>query len=273
MSIFVDSRKLFRFILARSVLLTIRSGYIHRSDEDILSSCRGPKFEQIACATLRLKDTSSDVGTFDLTTLVANSTLPGECLVHCRVCSPFHVSVFLIHEILVSSTLMTSFFAVADGAAEVPLWGHYCVRVAAQPLCLTEDTVSGYLQLQVRTAGKVVPDPGRQSHESGKTIESLALCFRTTPQLNGNECIVCSRTCSFSATTLRLKVSLIPMSPFQSQRYLLSVYHLKCYGCKDGAFLYKSCLKCCADIRHLLNRKRKSTRRTLRRVRRRTHSC
>ena len=40
-------------------------------------------------------------------------------------------------------------FVFTDGASELPLWGSFCVRLAAQPLCMTEDTVSGYLQLQV----------------------------------------------------------------------------------------------------------------------------
>ena len=39
--------------------------------------CRGPKYEQIACATMRLQDISSTVGTHDLVTLAANSSQTG----------------------------------------------------------------------------------------------------------------------------------------------------------------------------------------------------
>ncbi len=35
-----------------------------------------------------------------------------------------------------------------DGASELPLWGSFCARLAAQPKCLVEDTVAGYLHVQ-----------------------------------------------------------------------------------------------------------------------------
>ncbi len=35
-----------------------------------------------------------------------------------------------------------------DGASELPLWGNFCARLAAQPRCLVEDTVAGYLHVQ-----------------------------------------------------------------------------------------------------------------------------
>ena len=47
---------------------------------------RGPKYEQIACATLRLQDVSDSVGTHDLVTLVANSSQTGK----------YHSVIFLI---------------------------------------------------------------------------------------------------------------------------------------------------------------------------------
>ena len=41
-------------------------------------------------------------------------------------------------------------FFPPDGTSnELPLFGNFCCRIAAQPLCLTQLTTSGYLDLKV----------------------------------------------------------------------------------------------------------------------------
>ncbi|KAK6185646.1 hypothetical protein SNE40_007833 [Patella caerulea] len=79
------------------------------NDADIIGNMvLGPKFEMVAKGSLSLTDVDDSVRTFDL-------------------------------------TLETT----SDGTIhELPLFGHYCCRLAALPLCLVEPTVTGFLNLQ-----------------------------------------------------------------------------------------------------------------------------
>ncbi|KAL3864500.1 hypothetical protein ACJMK2_006175 [Sinanodonta woodiana] len=78
-------------------------------DSDIMGSMvLGPKFELVARGNLQLKDVDDSVRTFDLT-----------------------------------------LEASADGTSpELPLFGHYCCRLAALPYCLVQSAVTGFLNLQ-----------------------------------------------------------------------------------------------------------------------------
>ncbi|ESO86562.1 hypothetical protein LOTGIDRAFT_167083 [Lottia gigantea] len=79
------------------------------NDSDIIGNMvLGPKFELVAKGTMSLADVDDSVRTFDLQ-LESNS----------------------------------------DGSVhELPLFGHYCCRLAALPHCLIEPTVTGFLNLQ-----------------------------------------------------------------------------------------------------------------------------
>ncbi|XP_059175381.1 rhotekin-like isoform X3 [Physella acuta] len=79
------------------------------NDADVIGNMvLGPKFELVAKGSLQLSDVDKSVRTFDLQ-LETNT----------------------------------------DGQVhELPLFGHYCCRLAALPHCLTHPTVTGYLNLQ-----------------------------------------------------------------------------------------------------------------------------
>ncbi|KAK3741990.1 hypothetical protein RRG08_024736 [Elysia crispata] len=79
------------------------------NDSDVIGNMvLGPKFELVAKGSLHLSDVDNSVRTFDLE-LETNSE---------------------------------------GQVPELPLFGHYCCRVAALPHCLTQPTVSGFLNLQ-----------------------------------------------------------------------------------------------------------------------------
>ena len=71
----------------------------------------GPKFDLVARGALTLQDVDDCVRTFDLQ----------------------------MEEVPEGST------------CELPLFGHYCCRLAALPHCLVQSVVTGYLNLQVRS--------------------------------------------------------------------------------------------------------------------------
>jgi len=71
----------------------------------------GPKFEQLASATLKLKDIDDTIGTFELKCEPENNT-------------------------------------DGSGNTELPLFGHFCCRLAAQPACLVSPTTVGNLHVK-----------------------------------------------------------------------------------------------------------------------------
>lgn len=75
----------------------------------------GPRFEMIASATLSLSDVSDSVGIFDLTTNNAAST--------------------------------------EGGSTELPLFGNYCCRCAAQPRCMLAEVAAGSVQMKAGSEG------------------------------------------------------------------------------------------------------------------------
>lgn len=80
-----------------------------KDDNEFLANMLvGPKFEKIASATLRLKDVSDSFGIYDLTLTQTSS----------------------------------------DPNADLPLFGHFCCRMAAVPRCLTEPTVAGTMDIK-----------------------------------------------------------------------------------------------------------------------------
>ena len=78
---------------------------------------RGPRFELMASGTMDLSNVSENVGTFDL-----------------------------------------QIEPTPEGAGcELPLFGVFCCRLAAQPECLTNPTTTGYLNLLVSNLQYLVP--------------------------------------------------------------------------------------------------------------------
>lgn len=91
-------------------LLFVSMFYFFQNDSDIMGNMMlGPKFDLVARGTLRLQDVDDCVRTFDLQ----------------------------LEEAPEGST------------SELPLFGHYCCRLAALPHCLVQSVVTGYLSLQV----------------------------------------------------------------------------------------------------------------------------
>ncbi|XP_060064533.1 rhotekin-like isoform X1 [Ylistrum balloti] len=81
------------------------------NDADIIGNMvLGPRFELVAEGTMELKDVDDSVRTFDLQLVSTNQA--------------------------------------AESGCEIPLFGHYCCRLAAQPDCLVSPEVTGYLNIQ-----------------------------------------------------------------------------------------------------------------------------
>ena len=88
---------------------------------------RGPKFDLIARATLRLCDASGSVKTHDLI-LDSSSDHP------------------VSHE--KTSTIKSSFLYFGSSSSHsLPLFGHFCCRLAVQPDCVSSEQLCGYLKI------------------------------------------------------------------------------------------------------------------------------
>ncbi|KAI0210618.1 Rhotekin-2 [Lamellibrachia satsuma] len=87
-----------------------------KQDTDIMANMLvGPKFQIIAKATLRLDEVKAAVSTYDL---------------------------------LINSASDTDDTSDGGSHTELPLFGHFCCRLAAQPQCLLNDLALGYLQVK-----------------------------------------------------------------------------------------------------------------------------
>ncbi|XP_074640319.1 rhotekin-like [Tubulanus polymorphus] len=86
-------------------------------DEDIMNSMLvGPRFDLVAQATLTVDEIKDSIGTYELKLMNTSTSSGGDVGLN----------------------------------SELPLFGHFCCRLAAQPYCLLSDTVSGYLHLQCK---------------------------------------------------------------------------------------------------------------------------
>lgn len=88
---------------------------------------RGPKFDLIARASLRLSDASGSIKTHDL--ILDSSSDPAS-----------H------HE--KTSTIKSSFLYFGSSSNHsLPLFGHFCCRLAVQPDCVSSEQLCGYLKI------------------------------------------------------------------------------------------------------------------------------